>query len=244
VAEHLTLPRPVALPVWLSLRSRGAAPRATGPDTLRATVSNAVFALVTAGGRLEGAPMLAASALDARADTAVLAAVRRADSAGVFAGPPLKAGQKLAVYVGLGTRDRDLDVQTARGQDAAAFATAAGTVAVPVALVRRDLLVAGARLGVARSPDRAFSDSVLRTAPTTNSTALVDYAVDTAGAVAPGTVLMTRFSRPAYGRATADVVARYQFTPARVAGCAVPTLERWSSTLRVNYGPEWLVVPD
>lgn len=144
-------------------------------------------------------------------------------------------------------RDRDRDLRTGHDREDAAYAVAASTLAVPLALVRRDLLAVRELLGPPRDPPREAVDAVMGPAagelPAGANSAVIDFVVDAAGAAVPSTVLVTRFSHPVVGRVMADLAARQAFAPARVAGCGVPVLVRSIARLRTRVGRDWLWVP-
>ncbi len=240
IARHLVLPRPVPLPVWGILPSRAPGAAGTVPDTIVRTISNAALATVTAAGRLEGEPALAASSLDGGIDAALLGAVRAADRARALAPAPVEAGvgpgEALRVVVGLGTAGRDVNRAAGpAGADARPAARATSPVTTyPVELVRRDRLVLTEPPGPAASgrPGPRYPKKELKREQE-GSTA-VEYVLDERGVPVAGTLLAVRYTGWAFARAALDFLPGARFTPGRVAGCAVPMLVRQPFAFRME----------
>ena len=236
VARHLVLPRPVALPAWVPLRSLAPGAGQTASDTIVPTLFNAAFAVVTAAGRLQEAPALAASSLDGRADDALLRAVRAADSARALAPAPVGPGEALRVLVGLGIAGAEADRAAGRARaDGGLVARATTAVTTyPVEPIRRDrlLLTESPAPAAATGPGPRYPSQALRAGE--EGSAAVTYVLDEQGVPVAGTLLAVSYTGRAFARAALDFLPGARFTPGRVAGCAVPMLVRQPFEFRLE----------
>lgn len=230
-AARVVLPEPLTLPAWTPLRRRRAYLDASPPpDTVSTTVGGAVLVRFTPDGRVDGAPLVVATTLDARLDRALVAAVQAADSAQVI-GPPPRSPRPPYVIV-------RLSVDGHRGGDPPTRAEQAADrvhrTRVPLRLVRRELFLATRyvrpRPTAAAEPE--YPDVSRRAG--VEGDVLVEFVVDPAGRVAAGTLAPQRYTPGLFLDAVTRALPATRYEPLRVAGCAVPALVAQPFAFRIG----------